>query len=91
MGKASAQYTPNLKPDTVVHIANAAKLRLTEKKRLSKVYTSYSGYPGGLRKETLGSLSARKGYGAVVRKAVERMLPRNASRKIRMKNLIISE
>lgn len=91
MGKKSAEYTPNAKPSAKVRISNAAKMRVTEKKRLSKTYLSYSGYPGGLKRETLSSLSARKGNGAALRKAIERMLPRNVSRNIRMKNLTITE
>lgn len=91
MGKKGADYTPNAKPTAKVRISNASKLRMTEKKRLAKSYQTYSGYPGGLKRETLSSLSSRKGYGAALKKAIERMLPRNASRPVRMKNLTISE
>lgn len=91
MGKTSAQFTPHHAPSTKVVIKNASELRIGEKKRLSKTYMNYSGYPGGVRLETLSSLSKRKGYGAVLKNAISRMLPRNASRAIRMKNLTIHE
>lgn len=91
MGKTGADFTPHHKPTTKVLIENAGGLRILEKKRLSKTYTSYSGYPGGLRRETLASLSARKGNSAALRVAISKMLPRNASRAIRMKNLTIHE
>ena len=91
MGKVSVSYTPNI--DTGVHvvITNASKLYLSERKRQGKVYTTYSGHPGGLKLETLQALIARKGTGEALRRAVERMLPRNTTRKARMKRLKISE
>jgi len=91
MGKSSAQYTPHIQSKHTVTITNAGKLYLPEKKRLQKVYTDYSGYPGGLRRETLSSLVARKGRAAALRRAIERMLPRNTLRNDRLKRLTISE
>lgn len=90
MGKTSPDYTPNAKPIIKVLIVNAGKLSVSEKKRLGKKYTRYSGYPGGLKTERLGNLSARKGYGEPLRRAIERMLPRNTLRLGRMKNLKIT-
>jgi len=89
MGKTSADYVPNKRSDVKVQIKNASKLRLSEKKRTQKTYLTYSGYPGGLKKERLGALSARKGHGELLRRAVSRMLPRNTFRPFRMKNLKI--
>jgi large subunit ribosomal protein L13 len=91
MGKTMADYVPHIMSDVQVTITNASKLKVRETKRLSQTYKSYSGYPGGQRVETFSSLSKRKGYGATIRKAVERMLPRNTMRTARLKNLIISE
>lgn len=91
MGKTNASYTPNIDSKVTVKITNASKLRITEKKRSSQTYQRYSGYPGGLKEETLSHLAARRGYAIVVRKAVERMLPRNTMRTPRLKRLIISE
>src|SRR3989338_668904 len=71
-------------------IVNAGKLSMPEKKRLGKKYTTYSGYPGGLKTERLGALNARKGHGEPLRRAIERMLPRNTLRVGRMKNLTIT-
>lgn len=91
MGKSSASYTPHISSHFRVLISNAKKMHITEKKRLTKIYTNYSGYPGGLRRESLSSLIARKGHGAALKRAIERMLPRNASRTARMKRLQITE
>jgi len=91
MGKTRADYTPHVRSDVKVVISNASKMRIAERKRLSQTYKSYSGYPGGQRVETLASLSARKGYGAAIKKAVERMLPKNTMRVARLKNLTVTE
>lgn len=90
MGKTEASYTPHIASDVQVTIINAAKLINTDKKQLGKKYTSYSGYPGGLKTEALGKLQARKGHAEPLRRAIERMLPRNTMRVGRMKNLKIT-
>ena len=91
MGKMRADYTPHVFSNVKVTITNARKLRIREKKMLSQKYRNYSGYPGGLREESLKNLSARKGYASAVRLAVQRMLPNNTMRPKRLKNLHISE
>ncbi|HWP61648.1 MAG TPA: 50S ribosomal protein L13 [Candidatus Paceibacterota bacterium] len=91
MGKTSASYTPHIRSDVKVSINNVSKLHITEKKRLGKIYSTYSGYPGGLKHETLSNLSVRKGTGEALRRAVRNMLPRNTMLVARMKNLQITE
>jgi len=92
MGKTSADYTPNKRSIVKVTITNLSKLSIRESKRTKKTYQTYSGYPGGLRTETYASLSTRKGMpvGEPLRRAIERMLPRNTFRTERMKNLTIT-
>ena len=91
MGKTSADYTPHIASMVNVTVSNAGKIRTTEKKRLQKKYTHYSGRPGGLKIESLGSLIGRQGNGAAVRKAVQRMLPRNTMLNGRLKRLTITD
>lgn len=91
MGKMSADYTPHIASIVKVTVSNAKKVRTTEKKRLQKKYTHYSGHPGGLKVESLGSLIGRKGQGEAIRKAVQRMLPRNTMLTGRMKRLVITD
>lgn len=91
MGKTSPDYTPHIRSDVKVSVVNVGKLYTSEKKRRQKTYVSYSGYPGGLKRETLASLNVRLGKGEAVRRAVSRMLPRNTMKTARMKNLNISE
>lgn len=89
MGKTRADYTPNKMTEVKVVVENASKLYIREKKRVNKIYTTYSGYPGGLKKESLASLNARK-PGEAIRRAVQRMLPNNTMRPRRMKNLTVN-
>ncbi|KKW23444.1 MAG: 50S ribosomal protein L13 [Candidatus Kaiserbacteria bacterium GW2011_GWC2_52_8b] len=91
MGKMSASYTPHVLSDVRVTISNASKLYTRERKQAHTVLTHYTGWHSGLRSESLAALAARKGYGATIRHAVQRMLPRNTMLVARMKNLIISE
>ncbi|MDP3965848.1 MAG: 50S ribosomal protein L13 [bacterium] len=90
MGKTEARYTPNIASPVKVTVVNAGKLITTDRKKLGKKYTSYSGYPGGLKTEALGKLQVRKGHAEPLRRAIERMLPRNTLRVGRMKNLKIT-
>ena len=90
MGKTRADYTPNIDSKVTVTVTNASKLYIRERKKVGKIYTTYSGYPGGQKRESLASLNDRKGPGEAVRRAVQRMLPNNTMRPSRMKNLIVN-
>ncbi len=91
MGKDKADYQPNAKSTSKVQIKNASKVKVSQKKMKQKEYTSYTQYPGGLRKISLENLIQKKGHTEVFKKAVYGMLPNNKLRKIRMKNLEIIE
>ncbi len=72
-GKHKPDYTPHLNTGDHVIVVNAGGLRVTGKKVETKIYTSYTGYPGGLRKTTYGDL-ARRYPTAPFRHAVRGML-----------------
>jgi large subunit ribosomal protein L13 len=92
MGKTRADYVPHINSNVKVTVTNASKIYSREKKRNRKTYTSYSGYPGGLKKETWAHLAARTGGNAeALRRAISRMLPRNTMKTARLKNLTITE
>ncbi|MEY2640965.1 MAG: hypothetical protein RL150_358 [Candidatus Parcubacteria bacterium] len=91
MGKDSAAYEPHLVQGNGVHIVNAAQVAMTEKKLKQKQYGRYTGYPGGLKFQTLEQLVARKGYAEAFRKAVYGMLPDNKLRARLMKQLKVTE
>lgn len=90
MGKNSVDFARNVVPEVKVVVENAAKLDITEKKKDEKYYLTYSGYPGGQKKEFLGDLVARKGMNEVVIRAVSRMLPKNKLRDRMMLNLEVT-
>lgn len=53
-GKHKPTYTPHLNTGDHVIVINAKGIRVTGKKITEKIYTSYTGYPGGLRKVAYG-------------------------------------
>ena len=53
-GKHKPTFTPHLNTGDHVIVINAAKIKVTGTKTTTKVYTRYSGYPGGLRRRSLG-------------------------------------
>ena len=74
-GKHNPQYTPFIDTGDHVVIINAEKVRFTGKKMSDKVYTRYTGYPGGQRFATPRELMASKPE-KVLEHAIGRMLPK---------------
>ena len=91
MGKNSVHFVRNAVPAIIVKINNVSKMMITEKKRMTKEYKRYSGYPGGLKIETMEKVVNKKGYSEIMRRAVYKMLPSNKLRAKMMKHLIVSE
>ncbi len=89
LGKRSVHFVKNQALPVTVTILNASKLHITKKRQEGKVYTHYTGYPGGLRKVRMDMMIDKKGIEAVVKKTVDGMIPRNKLRAPRMKNLIV--
>src|SRR6185369_17678572 len=81
MGKKSPAYARNKVSGVKVSITNCSKADISEKKKDGKVYVTFTGFRGGLYNETLGELTARKGFSEAFRQAVYRMLPANSLRK----------
>lgn len=75
-GKHKPMFATHMDTGDHVIVLNAAKVDVSADKRLTKVYYRHSGYPGGLRAESLGELLARRPE-EVVRRAVKGMLPHN--------------
>jgi large subunit ribosomal protein L13 len=74
-GKHKPSYATHLDTGDHVIVLNAAQIDIGRGKAEQKVYSRHSGYPGGLRQETLGHLLARRPE-EVIRRAVKGMLPR---------------
>jgi large subunit ribosomal protein L13 len=90
-GKDTPAFRKNKVPDVRVRIVNASKMQLGEKKAKKKRYRRYSGYPGGLKEETMKKVLTEKGWDRVVRRAVWGMLPKNKLRSAIIQKLTISE
>lgn len=58
-GKHKPTYTPHLNTGDFVVVVNVKGIRVTGKKPTDKIYTSFSGYPGGLRKRAYGDMVQR--------------------------------
>lgn len=76
MGKTKPTYTPHLDTGDFVVVYNVGKLAVTGKKRENRVYTRYSGYPGGIASQTLGEMLEKR-PAELFRLAVRRMLPKS--------------
>ena len=75
-GKHKPTWAPNLDSGDHVIILNAAKIAVSSDKTDTKAYVRHSGYPQGLKQESLGHLLQRRPEEAV-RRAVKGMLPHN--------------
>ncbi|MEK7662463.1 MAG: 50S ribosomal protein L13 [Patescibacteria group bacterium] len=91
LGKKEPDFRKNIEAPVTVEIINAGKLKISSKKLRDKLYTSYSGYPGGLKKRTMKSVIERKGIKEAIIHAVWGMLPKNKLKERRIKNLNITE
>lgn len=76
-GKHKPTFTPNADVGDFVIVVNAAKFKVTGKKLDDKKYYRHSGYPGGLKVETLRQLMQRN-PARVIEHAVRGMLPKGA-------------
>lgn len=75
MGKHRPEYTPHVDTGEHVVVTNAQRIVLTGNKAEQRVKTRYSGYPGGLKSETVGRILERHPE-RVIENAVRRMLPK---------------
>ncbi|HEV8516505.1 MAG TPA: 50S ribosomal protein L13 [Candidatus Limnocylindrales bacterium] len=75
-GKHRPEYATHLDSGDHVIVLNAARLSVSGDKRESKIYYRHSGYPQGLKAESLGHLLDRRPE-EVIRRAIKGMLPHN--------------
>ncbi|HSG85517.1 MAG TPA: 50S ribosomal protein L13 [Candidatus Limnocylindrales bacterium] len=75
-GKHKPTFASHLDSGDHVIVLNAARVAVSRDKRRTKLYMRHTGYPQGLRQETLGHLLERRPEEAI-RRAVKGMLPRN--------------
>ncbi len=75
-GKNKALFTPHVDCGDFVVVINADKVRLTGKKEEQKTFTSYAGYVGNQKSETVRQRRARRPE-LLVERAVTGMIPHN--------------
>ena len=75
-GKHKPTYAPHMDTGDFVIIVNAEKIAVTGNKRTDKFVYRHSGYPGGLRKRSVGEM-IEKHPDRLVEKAIQGMLPKN--------------
>jgi large subunit ribosomal protein L13 len=75
-GRDKPIYTPHLDAGDFVVVINAEKICVTGRKETHKEYQRYSGWRGGLKRETVADVRAKHPERLIMR-AVKGMLPRN--------------
>lgn len=75
-GKNKAVFTPHVDTGDHVIVINAAKAVFTGKKEEQKIYTSYSGYIGGEKRESARILRERRPE-LIMERAIKGMVPHN--------------
>lgn len=88
VGKSSPGFSYHQDSGDYVVVINTNQIKVTGDKLTSKVYNSYSGYPGGLKSLTLKQLMAKDST-LVIKNAVAGMLPKNRLRHLRLARLKI--
>lgn len=75
-GKHRVTFSTHIDTGDPVIVLNASKIKVTGRKLQAKQYVRHSGYPGGMRSESLERLLARRPE-EVIRRAVRGMVPQN--------------
>ncbi len=76
MGKSKPYFVRNVDCGDNIVVINAATVAVTGHKEEEKVYSNYSGYPGGLKQKSLKQVRAEQPE-EIIRHAVWGMLPKN--------------
>lgn len=75
-GKNKPTFTPSVDMGDFVVVINAEKVKLTGNKEETKVYQKFTGFPGGLKKDSAATIRA-KDPERIITQAVKGMLPKN--------------
>ena len=86
-GKNKPEYTPHVDCGDNVVIVNAEKVHLAGNKLEDKKFYWHTGYPGGIKERKIGQILDGKHPDRVIKKAVERMVPRGPLGRQIMSNL----
>ena len=86
-GKNKPSFTPHVDCGDNVIVINADKVRFTGNKLKGKIYYRHTGYAGGIKAVTAGTMLDGRFPERVIEKAVERMIPRGPLGRQQMRNL----
>ena len=87
-GKTRPDYTPNVETGEGVIVINASQVRVTGTKVKTKVYTSFSGYPSGIKRRTFeAAMQADPTF--PIKHAVKGMLPKSRLGKRMITRLLV--
>lgn len=89
-GKHQPYYSPQWDMGDYVVVTNARAVKATGRKEEDKIYYHHTGYPGGLKSETLRQMRARRPLD-IIELAVKRMLPKNKLAREMIKKLKVYE
>lgn len=88
IGKGKPYYVPNLDCGDYVVVINAKGIKVTGDKANKKMYTRFSGYPGGLKKKSYAQLMETNPSKIII-ESVSGMLPQNKLKKLMLSRLFI--
>lgn len=88
MGKSKPYFVRSLDCGDYVVVINVKEVSVTGKKPSQKIYMSYSGYPGGLKKKTFQEVLQENPV-RIIKESVAGMLPKNKLRASMMKRLYV--
>ena len=74
-GKHKPSYTPHVDNGDYVIVVNAELIRTTGNKERNKMYHRHTGYPGGIKSQSLAELRSKHPE-RIIQNAVRGMLPR---------------
>ncbi len=86
--KNSAHFSPNQYGQTKIVVVNSDKISVTGKKLTDKEYIWHTGFPKGLRFQSLKDALAKDST-RVIERAVKGMLPKNRLQKKKMAGLFV--
>ncbi len=86
MGKTHPYYSPQWDMGDNVIVVNAEQVLVTGQKESKKVYYRHSGFPGGLKSQTLAEVRKTKPEQLLIQ-AVKGMLPKNRLQSVRLSKL----
>jgi len=87
-GKNDPQYTPHTDTGEGVIVINASQVTVTGQKAKQKIYTSYSGYPSGIKRRVFEDVMKENPTFAL-KHAVKGMLPKSRLGKKMITRLLV--